>query len=102
MKHVIAYIFLAIFSLQILPVKEIGEILVKGQIAEEETHTCSTKGDNSNSKLPKYNEWIGSGFIDNLHSRLSIYDNSLSVAFSVAEKLPKDFIPDIATPPPNC
>lgn len=103
MKHVIAYIFLVIFSFQMLPVKEIGKILFKGQITEEEAHTCGAKGDNGNSQLAKYNEFLESGFANDEHlSRIAFYNKSLSVAFSIAEKLPMGFIPDIPTPPPNC
>lgn len=103
MKQVIAYIFLFIFSFQMLPVKEIGAILFKGQITEEEAHTNGAKGDNGNSKLTKFNDFLEGGLSNDEHlSRIAFYNNSLSVALSMAEKLPMGFIPDIPTPPPNC
>ena len=102
MRQLIAYIFLFTFSFQMLPVKEIGAILFKGQMTEEEAHTCGAKGDNTNSKLGKFNDFLDNGLSDGHLSRIVFYNNSLSVALSMAEKLPMGFIPDIPTPPPNC
>lgn len=86
-----------------LPVKEIGEILFKGQITEEETHTCSSKGGDSSSKLAKFNDAFEMSFVEEQHSsRIAFYNHTLQVAFAAAEKLPPAFIPDIVTPPPNC
>ncbi len=100
MKRVVAAIFLLIFSFQIIPVKEIGEILFKGQITEEETHACNNKG--NESKLGKFNNYLDLDFLESQNSCIAHYNHSLSVAFAVADNLPIGFIPDIATPPPNC
>jgi hypothetical protein len=104
MKRFVAYIFLFIFSLQMLPVKEIGEILFKGQITEEETHTCSNNcEDNGGLKLKKCNDFFELFLSeDQNESRTAFYNHNLLVAIAAADRLPCGFIPDIATPPPNC
>ena len=35
MRHFLAYLMLTIFSFQVLPVKELGRFIAKGQLTEE-------------------------------------------------------------------
>lgn len=105
MKRIVATIFLLIFSFQILPVKEIGRILFKGQITEEEVHT-GDDGDasaDSGFKMKKdcefyheYNDW------NEHHALIAFHNYTLSIALIASDYLPEAFIPDIPTPPPNC
>lgn len=52
MKKLLAIIFLAIFTFQILPVKAIGKLLCSNQMTEEvHEHGCSKKMTNDHNKL---------------------------------------------------
>lgn len=100
MRHLIAYFFILVFSLQIIPIKEIGEILFKGQITEEEVHGHSQSTDD-NSKLKKQNgpNPFPSSYQD--YNRISCLSQRLNTAIHRAEILPPHFVPEIITPPPN-
>jgi len=102
-KQWIAYICITIFSLQILPVKEIGKILFKGQITEEEVHGYAHTDDDDCPKLKKDGE---PPYLFHDHSQENAHTFFLSrevnTAIHKSEHLPSNFIPDILTPPPNC
>lgn len=104
MKKLLAYIFLIIFSTQVLPVKEIGKILYKGQITEEEVHTCSEGCEDSNALKLKIE---GDPFhhterqLFQAHARVAFLTQQINTAIHHAEHIPIHFVPDILTPPPN-
>ena len=100
MKVWIAYMFLAIFSLQVLPVKEVGKILFKNQITEEEVRVNLAEED-APCKVKKANEPLQ--LYAGHHSFASLkYLNSVILnAIHTTERLPSFYIPDITTPPPN-
>jgi hypothetical protein len=98
-KAVLAYIFIIIFSTQILPIKEIGEVLFKGQITEEEVHGYGGNTDDGKSK--KGNDTFPCVPSAQNHSRISILSQKVSTAIHQAEKIPPHFVPEIITPPPN-
>ena len=102
MKRVLAYIFLIIFSFQILPVKEIGKILFKGQITEEEVRGDSHGDGDSQVKLKKEGDPLFHPD-DNAQAsaRIAFLTHQISTLIHEAEHLPKTFVPDILTPPPN-
>jgi hypothetical protein len=99
MKKWLAYIFLTIFSFQVLPVKEIGKILFKGQMTEE-IHE-SADGPVS-VKLKKGTDpfKLHPGDFEQT-ARLQYLSAKLSLAIVESEWHPSQFIPDIVTPPPN-
>jgi hypothetical protein len=100
MRPLIAYLFIIIFSLQIIPIKEIGEILYKGQITEEEVHGYGHNTDDSNTKVKKDNgPYFGSAAQN--HTRIICLSQKLNTAIHRAENLPQNFVPEIITPPPN-
>lgn len=103
-RNVIAFICLFIFSLQMLPLKEIGAILFKGQITEEEVHGWDkADGDGSLLKLKKEGDPFDhniTGIIQN-DFRTSHLSHQLHTAILTAENIPPHFVPDILTPPPN-
>ncbi|HRO41785.1 MAG TPA: hypothetical protein PL009_03070 [Flavipsychrobacter sp.] len=104
MKKWIAYIFIAIFSLQVIPIKEIGKILYKGQITEEEVHGYSgpAKGDD-NSKLKKEGDPLlhqNVNFQD--QARAAFLTHKIITAIHRSEHIPDFHVADIITPPPNC
>lgn len=101
MKKLLAYIFLTIFSFQVLPVKEIGKILFKGQMTEE-IHESGHSGDNNNAKLKKGTDPFRLHNSDTeAIARMQHLSAQICLAILQAESLPMQFIPDIVTPPPN-
>ena len=100
MRVLLGYIFIIIFSTQILPIKEIGEVLFKGQITEEEVHNYGGNSDDG-GKSKKGNDsvpYIGAG---QNFSRLSGLNQKVNTALHQAEKIPPHFVPEVVTPPPN-
>lgn len=97
MKPWLAGLFLFIFSFQVLPVKELGELLFKSVLTEEVQHDCTE----TNVEVKKLTEpfvhpstyWTGRSSRCAKHAALAIhrFDN-----------LPDYHVPDILTPPPNC
>lgn len=101
MKLFLASCFLFIFSLQILPVKEIGKLLKKGTMSEEvqEAETGGI-GDDGGTSFAQ----------DNPYTSIKYYTYNRKWVIMAGEKLPlthpekysKQYIPDIPTPPPDC
>jgi hypothetical protein len=105
MKHFVAYIFLIVFSFQVLPVKELGKALFKGQMTEEVHETCDSdcSDDCPVSKVKKESEFGTILHIAQESIALQSYINcKLHTAIHNTESLPKHFVDDITTPPPNC
>lgn len=98
MKKFLAYIFLFIFSFQVLPVKELGKLLFKGTMTEE-VHESGNSDDGSFSKLKKEDPKIL--FHTTLLARQQYLAGKVHTAIHEADRLPVNFIPDILTPPPN-
>jgi hypothetical protein len=46
-KHFLAYIFLAVFCIQLLPINELGKVLYGNQLIEEICHSVDTDGKTS-------------------------------------------------------
>jgi hypothetical protein len=102
MKQFLASIFLLIFSLQIMPVKEIGKLLYKG-VMTEERHEAECCGDDIGDLCGKakhgneplmantHGEWY--------HIFISIDDKFRNTL--IPDNMCKQYIPDILTPPPN-
>ena len=89
--------------MQVLPVKEIGKILFKGQITEEEVHGYSHSGNDENVKLKKEGDPFDRYFhTSQQDARIAFLSHKIQVAIHESEQLPPYFIPDILTPPPNC
>jgi len=100
MKKWLAYIFLTIFSFQVLPVKEIGKILFKGQMTEEIHEADVTDG--SSSKIKKdADPYRLHPTETELAARIQYTSKKASLAIIKSEKIPGQFIPDIFAPPPN-
>jgi len=101
MRPLLASVFLLIFSFQIIPVKEIGKILYKGQITEEEVHVHSDAGKHIKGKkgcdLVYHPHTAGENI-----SRIVCYANLLRTVLAMTERLPNEYVPEVSTPPPNC
>ncbi len=91
----LAYLFLIIFSFQVLPVKEVGGILFKGLMTEEIHETLNGADENPSAKNKKRPETL-----DIVHSHVH-FESRIQTAMQCQEHLPSPFVPDIPTPPPN-
>jgi hypothetical protein len=103
-KRLIAYFFLMIFSMQVIPVKEIGKILFNQLITEEEVHNIGTGNteDGNSVKLKKDGDPFHHNESSQAVARINFLTHQLDIALHQAEKLPVNHVPDIVTPPPNC
>jgi hypothetical protein len=97
MKNPLAYIFLFIFSFQVLPVKEIGKILFKGQMTEEIHETSHDDIGSGKIKKADLKVFLKSETL----ASVRYLSSKLTVAIHETERLPRHFVPDILTPPPN-
>jgi hypothetical protein len=82
-----------------LPIKEIGKVLFKGQVTEEEVHNYGRHSDESKSK--KGNDTFPFVPSAQHHSRISELTQKVNTAIHLAETIPPHFVPEIITPPPN-
>jgi hypothetical protein len=95
-RNLINIILMAVLLIQVLPVREIGEMLFDNQLNEE--INCSG---GSIKELSKYND----SFVDNqdqeLHYEINLH-NSLTTAYAAFQtSLPIHHISDVPVPPPN-
>ena len=100
MKFWLAYICILLFSLQVLPVKEIGGFLMKSQLIEK---TCSD-GDASDDNLPKLKKQKDSYYVNDpvLASVCTmLLTLRTRIAIEAAACLSQDYTADILTPPPD-
>lgn len=102
MKKILACIFLAVFTLQVLPVKELGKILYKGLMTEEihEVEAEGKTGDAGSFKWKKQNNEYSLD-VSTAHQRAVYLTSMAHLAIVHAENLPERYVPDIPTPPPN-
>lgn len=100
MKQILAYIFLFIFSFQVLPVKELGKLLFKGQMTEE-IHEYTVTDDAPGSKLKKEGDPLHLNGGHAYDARIKGTTALVITALHMAERLPKHHVVDIFTPPPN-
>jgi hypothetical protein len=102
MRHFIAYIFLTLFSFQVLPVKEIGKMLFKSQTTEE-IHEEDFTDNGPDAKLKKEGDPFRPAADFSIASSARIQSLSAKIAVVIHRTaiLPDYHIPDILTPPPN-
>lgn len=101
MKVLLAYIFLFIFSFQVLPVKELGKILCKGQMTEEVHESGECGDDGPCAKVKKGTELFK--LSETEYTAVDYYlHTSVLTAIHYAEDMNTQHIPDIFAPPPNC
>lgn len=91
-----------VFSFQILPVKEVGRFLSKSGITEElaEAEYGSDDTSESNTNLKKETDPYHNTYFTHHYKISDIAFNTLARTF-IVQHIPKQFIPDILTPPPN-
>jgi hypothetical protein len=103
-KQYIAYIFITIFSFQVLPVKELGNMLFKGQITEEKLECGVDADDCPDSKVKKEEDpkFHSQGSHNSDIAALQYVNAKISIALHLSEVFPLEHVPDVLTPPPNC
>jgi hypothetical protein len=98
-KQVLAYIFLIIFSLQCLPVRVIGKILVKNQLTKEVKQDCNSEDIvDDDDVLPDLYFAPGNQTIISELKDVEDFNNYRSLECH----FPNWHIKDIHCPPPNC
>lgn len=103
MKKFLAIICLLIFSIQILPIKQIGAILYKGQITEELHQHHDDCGNDISVKFKKDGD-PNNGNIVVANQRLSrelCLSQQIELMIHASESLPSYHVSDIFAPPPN-
>lgn len=102
MRQWIAYLFLALFSFQVLPVKEIGKILFKSQTTEEIHEEDYADSNGPDLKLKKEGDpFKPSDFGIASSARILSLSAKIALVIHRTSTLPDYHIPDILTPPPN-
>lgn len=103
MKVFLATFFLAIFSLQVLPVKELGKILYKGTMTEELAETEAETEGKTEGFTEKWNANKEYNTASASSRTLLMVRYTAIVALTVhsAQYVFRQYIPDITTPPPN-
>lgn len=97
-KQFLAYLFLFIFSFQVLPVKELGKLLAGNTMTEEVQHDCDWE---PGGKMKKE----GDSFLpptDTTPARSIALEKAIAIIVHHSDGLPDYHVPDILTPPPNC
>jgi hypothetical protein len=100
MRLRLAYLFLFIFSFQVLPIKEVGKLLFKSQMTEEIHETAPSSPDENQKNKKHADPYTGSNSAATL--RLLWINHDAALAFQYADDVPAAHVPDIFTPPPNC
>ena len=101
MKLLLSYFLIILFSLQSLPVKELGKLLVKKSATEQVQDADEEMEKEASSKQWKeYNQKLY------LHSPSYVFHatfTALKVAIALQDAgiIRPHFVPDIPTPPPN-
>lgn len=101
MKHVIAYIFILMFSFQALPVQQLSKLLFKKCTVEECNMCMETDMDDSSEQDIKKETDPFRVITEEEQSRSMHLATVTSVAIQLSEQLPPHYAPDIVTPPPN-
>jgi len=100
MKRWLAYICIMLFSLQVLPVKEIGGFLLKSQLMEKE-YSDSDASDDNNPKPKKQKDSYCFNDLAQAVAGTMLLTQRARIAIEMASRLPQDYTVDILTPPPD-
>ncbi len=101
MKKVFAYFFVLVFLFSVLPVREIGKLLGKGQTTEEVHSDDCTGDDDGLCKVKKEMDPFTEVVSETTVAALLDLTNKIQVAIHQASILPDHFTPNIPTPPPD-
>ena len=94
-KKFITIFFLAVFLTQVVPVRQLGQLLAGATMTEELPETGSSK---SNTSFLDGKWFIIAG--THLHDH-SLYNTALSQYIHFSETLPFDMSSDVQSPPPD-
>jgi hypothetical protein len=100
-KRCLVYICILVFSLQVLPLEEIGKALFKLQLTEEAEGSCAAGGEDGLSKLKKKDEPFHYSDAHQSIARNLFLSLRLKIAIHEAEHLLQNFTPEIYCPPPD-
>lgn len=105
MRFWVSCLLMALFSLQQLPVKELGKLLLKKACTEQ---SGDDEGNAGNDDPPTPKQFKEKEDTDKcypapllFHTREVIVEHRVETALHEAERLVPHFVPEILTPPPN-
>lgn len=102
MKLWVSYLLIILFSLQQLPVKELGKLLVKKSTTEQVQD--SDEANNEDTPAPKQFKEDPLKYClhpVSFHLKEIIITHRVETALHEAHQFIPHFVPDIVTPPPN-
>lgn len=97
--RLLAFCMLLSFSIQVFPVLEIGKVLSKQQVLEENGELETSCDDLSQTIIN--DDPVELFYLAKDAERARHHTSAVAVALQNSETLPLFFIPDILTPPPN-
>ena len=100
-KKLLAYLFIIVFLFSIVPVKELGKLLGKGQTTEEVHSDDCPGGDDIAGKVKKEMDPFTEMTFQTVSDVLFVYNSKMQVAIHGSSVLPDHFVASIPTPPPN-
>lgn len=100
MRRFLALIFLLAFTCQMLPVRAISKMLLKGQLTEE-VKDNDVDDDDAGTPDEQYDRHF---FYTIMHQQQVVAVKKVGkiIAISFNDALPRSFVGEIHCPPPNC
>lgn len=99
MRQLIAVFFLLILSSQVLPLKQVGKVLFKSQITEEEVAGHGMHEKDAEQALKLFTHLSPNG--NNAQGRIELLTAVLSCYLHTSESIPDNHSSEIFAPPPN-
>ena len=101
MKQLFACFLLMVFVFATLPVREIGKLLVKGQMTEEvQDHDDCGEDADCMKVLKEQDLYVHHVYASHTLPQ-QIYTQKVATAIHCAEALPEHFVSRVQTPPPD-
>lgn len=99
MRRVLSYMLIILFSFQVIPVKELGKLLLKKAATEQTADLDEDAGSACKKKAEEGTEPVLNETVIRLNQILS--NRQALTALHHRCIIPPHFVPEIATPPPN-
>ena len=94
-KKIISLFFLLLFMTQVLPLKQVGQLIAGASMTEELPDSGASK---SIAKYPDA-KWFATE--DDANCKYGLNNNSQTIYIHFSETLPHRFASDVQTPPPD-
>lgn len=102
MRKFFAAIFLSIFIISALPIREMGKLMGKAQLMEEvQDEDCSEDGGDIGFKVKKDVDSYSAVLPGHSIGTLLVFSNKITTAIHTTDFFPDQFVPRVSTPPPD-